>query len=62
MSGGVVAPPGTPAAVSRGCSCVPYDDDGPRDPRWPGWLTVGCPVHEGADPEHPPEPEFPAEG
>ena len=45
MSGGVVAPPGTPAAVSRGCSCVPYDDDGPRDPRWPDWLTLGCPVH-----------------
>lgn len=40
--------PGTPDAVAQGCTCVPHDDDGPVDPRWPGWLTEDCPVHEAA--------------
>lgn len=54
--------PGEGIAIDAGCTCTVRDFEQIDNERWPEWLVRGCPVHEGADPEHPPEPEFPAEG
>lgn len=38
--------PGTPEAMALGCTCQPRDGEGINNPRWPEWLTQGCPLHD----------------
>lgn len=38
--------PGSPEAVKLGCTCEPADGDGVHNPKWPDWLTRGCPLHD----------------
>lgn len=37
--------PGSPEAQAQGCSCQPRDFDESENSAFPGWLTVGCPLH-----------------
>lgn len=39
-------PPGTKEAIDQGCTCQPRDGEGINNPRWPDWLTEGCPLHD----------------
>ncbi|MBY0134474.1 hypothetical protein [Paracoccus yeei] len=39
-------PPGTKEAIAAGCTCQPNDGEGVQNPRWPEWLTAGCPLHD----------------
>ena len=38
--------PGTREAIAAGCTCQPRDGEGINNPRWPDWLTAGCPLHD----------------
>lgn len=39
--------PGAADAIALGCTCMARDGEPvDLDPRWPDWLTQGCPLHD----------------
>lgn len=47
--------PGTPDAISQGCTCQPWDGEPRVIETYPMWLVDGCPIHDPREAEEPDE-------